>query len=253
MGHERLGALPRTKKWQEVLEQIDGYIVGDVSANELARTTLDKVKSRIKHIQRDAGVRAVMQYLVGFALSMGQKQPLRSPVWELPLPEDPSAIQLGLCIRAWVERNQGGGEHAELAVQAATDAFSDWTRHNVDLQEHLFEDSSDSYSPFRELRDGAGFSELSHSFFTNFIRRYLKYFLEREASGTIGILANRERLDHEINRHASETAKITQSFSAGWFNKHVDESRLDRKQVNDFLSYAFSKIKEELVREDRDI
>lgn len=67
---------------------------------------------------------------------------------------------------------------------------------------------------------------------------------------------DRERLKDElqehiqkVSRYAFETAKITESFAAGWYNKHTKESIPSKKDIRGFLWLAFEKLREELRRE----
>jgi hypothetical protein len=103
---------------------------------------------------------------------------------------------------------------------------------------------------------GAGFSEISRLFLARFTERYLRYFLEREASAVIKNVAVRERFSaqlHEsvelVSKHAFETSKISQSFAAGWFNKHARAETPSNSKLSRFLRVAFSKMREELRRE----
>jgi hypothetical protein len=85
----------------------------------------------------------------------------------------------------------------------------------------------------------------------------LNYFLDRVTSATFKNIQQREQFHHEIHdhiddisKHAFETAKITQSFAAGWFNKHTREKIPDSKEIEGFLSIAFGKLRDELRREE---
>jgi hypothetical protein len=94
-------------------------------------------------------------------------------------------------------------------------------------------------------------------FFGKFVERYLKFFLEREASAQLPSLQEREafsrRLEeqvHDLSQHAFETTKIAQSFAAGWFNKRLGEKRRPSDgELQSFLAFAFAKLREELRRE----
>ena len=57
-----------------------------------------------------------------------------------------------------------------------------------------------------------------------------------------------EKYVEGISLHAFETAKITQSFAAGWFNKHSKEGVPSEKEIEGFLSIALGKMRDELQR-----
>ena len=90
---------------------------------------------------------------------------------------------------------------------------------------------------------------MAHAYFAAFTKRYLDYFLDREASAVIPTIEERERFDDGVARHAAETARITQSFAAGWFNGHTKEGMPTLGEVQGFLGVAFGKLREELLRE----
>ena len=69
MGHERVGALPRTKRWQDVVGGITNAAAADGDVRELANATLENVRSRLLGIHGDAGFVASFQFLLGLALS----------------------------------------------------------------------------------------------------------------------------------------------------------------------------------------
>lgn len=253
MGHERLGALPRTKRWRDVVQGIGEYAGGDIRIAEVATATIDNVRDRIEGIREDEGMRATLQFLVGLSVASRQEEPAHYSPWNIHLPDEPSPLMLGVALRSWVNQRSPGGEYCELATQAATDSFSQWKSRYKVVQAGLFEEDPHPYSSWKKAGRGDGFSELALFFFSNFTRRYLNYFLEREASSELATIGDRERFDADVSKHAIETAKITQSLAAGWFNKHAADGLPGESEVDGFLNYALGKVKEELLRERGDI
>ena len=110
---------------------------------------------------------------------------------------------------------------------------------------------------WKKASTGEGFCEISRLFFSNFTKRYLEYFLEREAGWHLKTVNDRklfkDRLAskiEEVSLHAFETTKITQSFSAGWFNKNVKDKLPSDRKIQGFVDFAFAKINSELLREE---
>ena len=68
MDHECVEAVPRTKRWTDVVG-IGGTAAVDGDVRNLANSTLENVRSRLRVIQRDAGVIAAFQFLLGLILS----------------------------------------------------------------------------------------------------------------------------------------------------------------------------------------
>jgi hypothetical protein len=93
-------------------------------------------------------------------------------------------------------------------------------------------------------------------FFAKFTERYLRYFLEREASAELPSLEAREKFSQQlsahvdaVSQHAFETSKIAQSFAAGWFNNHARNAHPSEREIEGFLGLSFGKLQEELQRE----
>ena len=52
-----------------------------------------------------------------------------------------------------------------------------------------------------------------------------------------------------VSHHAFETARITQSFAAGWFNRYASQGMPTADEISGFLSHSVGKLREELRRE----
>lgn len=249
MGHERIGVLPKTKRWRAIVAEIAAVNALPSDVAQIAKHTLDALGSRYANLATDPSVKKAFEFLVEMARSaagqhgavdIGQKSAL-SVVADL-------TTHLG---------GEGSLETAEIAKRAAADAIGIWARETATSQEELFPENASS-NRWRGLGTGAGFCELSRLFFSRFTERYLCYFLDREASAALPTLQARAQFSQELQHHVAdvskysfETAQITQSFAAGWYNKYASKTRPTNKQIRDFLSYAFSKLREDLRREGR--
>jgi hypothetical protein len=136
-----------------------------------------------------------------------------------------------------------------------TRSRTDWTQSRT-KQGDLFENRRQAEWIWSTITDARGFCEVSRIFFAKYTERYLKYFLEREASAQISSIPDREQFTDslrkhldEVSTHAFETSRITQSFAAGWFNNHAREHKPADTEIETFLATAFGKIQEELNRE----
>ena len=257
MGHERVGALPKSREWRQLVGQLGLSAHSSELVQAVADNTLEQVRGRFARIQHDPGVQAAFGFLVGLTTSdippQDEKAKANPPV---ELNKKPSVLRLVSELDAWIRQHPGSPEYAELATRAGADAIAAWTKSKA-RQGDLFNPETDTEAVWRSAGTGAGFSEVSRVFFGKFVERYLKFFLEREASAELPTLQAREEFSRrladqmdEVSHHAFETAKITQSFAAGWFNKRVGEGRRPSdEEIQGFLSYAFGKVREELRRE----
>ena len=257
MGHERVGALPHTKPWRDVVDSIADAASVDGDIQKLANATLRGVQKRLLNIKDDAGFVASFQFLLGLTLSASPGIN-RSSLGELNINLDanPSPLKLAHTLNQYVANNKQSAEYAEMARKAATDTISIWTRQRA--QQLSFDATSNqALAIWGAASDGRGFCEVARIFFGKFVERYLSYFISREASSRLNNTEDRERLAQSlenyidnVSHHAFETAKITQSFAAGWFNKHTQGKMPTQSEITDFLSYAISKLREELLHEE---
>lgn len=249
MGHERLGMLPKTTKWRVIVSKVAACESESITASNIAEQTLTALGARYSDLANDPSVRTAFSFLVEIAQSAASVETTTSIANKSPLE---LVSELARRMRA---TTNGSLETRELVQRAAADAIVAWRRENSAEQPDLFLDLAPQ-SRWSELGSGAGFCEMSRLYFAKLTERYLNYFLDREASAVITDLGARERFknrlsDHvsEVSRHSFESAKITQSYAAGWFNKNAIGASPSNTQTKKFLAYAFEKLREEFRRE----
>lgn len=256
MGHERIGVLPKTHPWLEIVRKISTFIDNqEENIAEIAKNTIQNVQSKFSSILYDQGVISAFKFLVIIAVA-SRSPSLKSELQVYGISvSNITPLSLAKSIQSWLEDKKESFEYAQIAQNAAIDAIGDWFNKNKTFQQSLF-GTDDLTSIWHKLGNGSGFCELSRAFFAHFTERYLNYFLEREASAVLNNIEERETFQNSlrehvslISEHAFETSKITQSFAAGWFNKHAKETIPSDKEIEGFLSFAFGKMKEELLRE----
>ena len=256
MGHERVGALPHSKQWRDVVTQMAASSGSPEEVAALASGTLQNVRTQFNGIQNDDGVVAAFQFLIALTKSASTQEyggAAFSP--GIDLEGAPSPLRLISQLRSWVEAQGGSREYADIAAKASADAITHWSSQQS-MQGNLFADPDDAREIWRRADNGAGFCEVSRLFFSKFTERYLNFFLEREASASTASVSDRDRLASQLREHvddvskfAFETSRITQSFAAGWFNNHARDRYPTREESRGFLSVAFGKMREELRRE----
>ena len=254
MGHERIGFLPRSRQWRELVAEI-GHVGDSADAiPRLANRTLHQVRRRLDGLARDPGLHASFSFIL--ALCRGGSQATRSdegPI--IDLGKDPSPLEITRWLNDWIDSNTDSAEYADIAKHSGADAIGYWTR-KCSRQQHLFDVHNTAEQIWNSAADGSAFSEISRVFFGKLMERYLKYFLEREAStelqrieDRIAFSANLERHVESVAQHDFDAAKITQSFAAGWYNRNARDGTPTRNETRRFLSFALSKLRQEIRRE----
>ena len=256
MGHERVGALPRTRKWRDIVDRLGEATGSEDDVANIAVAILENVRLQFNKIHSDDGVVAAFQFLVALTKSatLGELGGSSfSP--EIDLDSGPSTLSLIGQLRSWVETQEASKEYGDIATRASAETISLWSAQQG-MQANLFTGPPDPKSIWQQADSGAGFCEVSRLFFSKFTERYLNYFLEREASASMSSIDERDRLASQLSDHidgvstyAFETSRITQSFAAGWFNNHARDTVPSKEESRAFLSVAFGKMREELTRE----
>lgn len=255
MGHERVGVLPRTREWRALVRQIAATAEAPHAVPAVAAATLLRVRQRFDRIPNDRGFQAAFGFIVALATSHGGSGPAGDLSPLLDLGADPSPLRLTAQMNAWVDAHADSMEYAELGKRAAADVIAFWTRERS-RQDDLFGSAQVASQIWAGARNAGAFSELCRVFFGKFTERYIKYFLDREASAQLPTIEARDRFAASLEshmdalaRHSFETTKIAQSFAAGWYNKHARQAPPEREKVLSFVSFAMGKLREELLRE----
>lgn len=257
MGHERIGALPKSERWRSIVSSIGSYdSTGDTIVDIAAQTTKN-VRHRFQNIESDGGVFAAFKYLITLAHAAKGEEDFNNLAQQgINLSKDFNLYDLAFSIRDYIANKADSIEYSAFATQSMIETVSEWAKLHETNQQVLFDSGDRSFELWHQASDGAGFCEISRLFFSKFTERYLKYFLEREASNISNLFErirfseNIEQHVERISKHAFETAKITQSYAAGWFNKEAKSELPTDQKIRGFLSFAFQKINSELVREE---
>ncbi len=258
MGHERVGYLPKSERWKTIVQLISRFSLENDEVSAIATETTRNVRNKFRNIGDDAGVVSAFKFLVLITHASKNENPsefLKSK--GVLLSNEFNIFELAKSIHEYVGSHQESKEYSTFAVQSMIDTISLWSQQSQLQQELIFDFNKDSFSTWRKAANGSGFCELSRLFYSNFTSRYLKYFLEREASSKIQSLSSREQFSknieshiNNISKHSFETAKIAQSFTAGWYNLHAKDSMPSDEKLRGFLAFAFKKLSSEILREE---
>jgi hypothetical protein len=235
-----------------------GVFASEVPIGALAAQTLQNVRKQYETLFQDDAVKSAFAFLVKFARACRSEDPREAMrASGIPMPERATILSIVRALKEQIPPQQAATEYGQITIGAAADAIGNWYKQNASHQMPLFTPSSEFLDSWRPLGDGSGFCELSRLFFGKVTERYLNYFLERAASATCPSLEHREQFQEgirshvdEISKHAFETAKITQSFAAGWFNGNARDTIPPDREIERFLSMAFGKMRDELRREE---
>jgi hypothetical protein len=255
MGHERIGFLPKTQSWNHIVDQLGQFDSSDAMIKQIANQTLANIRKTYSAMPNDESVIKAIQYLALLTFSAKKSEQIKFlNDAGISIDGDISLFALVRNAKRFITTENGSLESNKIACDAILETITTFERNNKDGQLSLFSDQSPNI--WASVGSGAAFCELTRGFFASFTDRYLRYYLERAAAHSINdfqkleVFSNKlSEQTQKVSHHAFETAKIMQSFAAGWFNNHAINDIPTKDEVTGFLKISFEKMREEFRRE----
>ena len=254
MGNYRLGELPRTQKWQDVVDMIDC----GANVPQVARTTLAAAEKQFLAAADDPSVvhsAWLLMQLPHAARTGNLADALRDIGVAVDGPptlmELTAAISEGLDSHTITHRNRS--DFGEMASQSLVESLQETVAPRLTS---LFSTSpADVERELGSLAGPKGIGTLAHAFFARLTERYLDYFLSRTMSTQVGpnmrfaTLSEKREFDKALRLHARQAATVMQRFAGEWAAKTNWEKRTVSKQdTARFVFGAMSKLVGELRR-----
>jgi hypothetical protein len=226
MGHIRLGVLPRTRKWRQVVDLL--RVGADLDA--VANSAAEAAESSLQ------GASADPAFLHAFWLLTQIPLAARGPAFAedlrrlgLRVPEMPGLMDVtGAYMGAVDHYARARGGRTDLGEMAQLAAVESLTAATAPALLTLFgPDPMDVQRAIGRLAGGDRFSALARDFFARLTRRCLDYYLSRELANHIGAGerfqddAARVRFNEALDRHCREASRIVEEFAGGWYGKNV--------------------------------
>jgi hypothetical protein len=264
VGHTRLGNLPKTQKWQDLVQRIAGSRVssGVLSAasyvEAIAAETLEASRKGLDNAKHDSGVLYAFYLLTQVTLAS------RSMNWEgdlarhgIHLASDGTVFDLTSEIQAAVDRHvsqssSGATDLSEMAQQSVGEALMSLADTRA---ANLFGGNSDEVrNAIRSLSTMKGFGELGQRFFGRFVARFLNFYLSRATAAALGgprlsDLADVVEFNEALRTHCDQSARIVRDFCGEWFSKTAYQEGINPENASRFLAVAVGKLSRELEQQ----
>lgn len=265
MGHIRLGAIPKTRKWNELVEQIAGSAsesravsTAVAEIDKIAAGTLNAAQKGLEKAANDPGVRHTFYLLTQIALAS------RTSDWKaslgklgINLREDSTVFDLTAEVQDAVDRHlsqipSGNNDLSEMAQQAAGEAIGSLAGTRT---LNLFgRGSADVQNAIRSLSTKKGFGELGQRFFGRFVARFLNFYLSRVTAATLGSprlqqLGDVAQFNDALRTHCDQSARIVRDFCGEWYSKTEYKEGIDPENASRFLAVALQKLRSELEKQ----
>jgi hypothetical protein len=254
MGHNRLGRLPRTRRWSQVVALLD---VPSATASELAAATANAANSRLAQLGSDQSIGYCFWLLTRIAAAARGATFARDlGALGITVSSNSSALTViaGVADRMSDELGEypSSGLFGEIASLSARRALTD----TVGQQgETLFGTSlEDVQRAFRAYSTDARFGAMARRFFAEFMSRSLRSFVDRELANHVGadqrFATVSDSLDflQAVDLHAWQASLIVEDFAGGWYSLHLHESggEISREETQRFVAHALVKLRSEL-------
>lgn len=253
MGHIRLGTLPRTRKWIQVLDLIGG----GAGAPEIAAATMEASQGGLMKAAKDLGLAHAFWLLTQVPLAARNKDftaGLRTLGIEVS--DAPSLLEVvGAftdAVDVHLRRSGGRTDIGEMAQMAASEAL---TALGIPRTASLFGTTpADVQQTFKSFSTSEQFSALAREFFTRLSRKYLTYFLSRELSnyvsgeGRFASVEQHAEFNQGLDLYCRQATRIIEEFSGGWFSKTNYEGGITPEKAEKFVHVALKKLRAELAR-----
>ena len=252
MGHVRLGNLPRTRKWQQVV----GLIEGGAGTAQIANATITAAEQGFRLAAEDKGLVETVWLLTQLPLAAKSDDfagALRNA--GLDVSDAPSLMEVvGAFADAVDRRIPNYKERTDLGEMAQMAASETMSKVIGSRTQSLFGTTpEDVKNAFSKLGTNRQFSIFARNFFSRLTHKCLDYFVGRAVSYHVGegrrfrTLAQQGEFTTALGTHCQEASKIVEDFSGGWFSKtNWEKGGISRQDAAGFAHVAMKKVVAEL-------
>lgn len=255
VGHTRLGNLPRSRKWKEVI----GLIAIGAGAEQIANAIIRAAETGLMQAAHHPGLVEAFWSLT--QLTQAAREPhfaaaLRDRGFNVP--DDPSLLAIlsamSQRVDAAMPNNRGRTDLGEMAQSAAVEVTNQLV---TDRATSLFAATGqDVQRAFRELGTEKNFGQLGKRFFARLTDKVLQFYASRESANHVGKgqrfanLAAKAVFDEAMRTHCAQASVIVEKFAGEWQSsknwKNKEVGGISRKDVEGFAHKAMSKMVDEL-------
>jgi hypothetical protein len=261
MGHIRLGSLPKTQKWNQVVRLIDS----GADVERIAAASADAAEHGLDRASQDEGL-AYAFWLLTQIPQAARHPNFSERLWELGftgLSSKPTLFEIVAAFTRAVDghvRERGKRtDLGEMAQHAASETLASLA--GRELPSLFGPTASDVQQALAKLGTSDRFSIVARDFFSRLTSRSLNYFLSRELSKHVGpnkrfaAIGDHSDFNVALDLHCREASRIIKEFSGGWYGKTLQqEKQISRDDARKFAHVAFKKLRTELrKRRDADV
>lgn len=254
MGHSRLGSLPRTRKWKEVV----GLIAIGAGAEQIANAVIRAAERGLMAAAHHSGLVEAFWALTQLTAAAREPQfaeSLRRRGFDVP--DSPSLPSVLAAVSERIDQSmpntRGRTDLGEIAQCAAVETINEIV--TARTQSLFGAGHEDVRTAFRDLGTKKNFGELARRFFGQATAKVLDAYVSREGANHVGNgqrfanLADKAEFDKALRTHSHEASAIVERFAGDWLSKRSWQNGpagIDHNDAGAFAHVAMRKMVDEL-------
>lgn len=252
MGHIRLGMLPRSRRWQEVV----GLVAYGAEPEQVASVTMTAAARALASANDDVGLVESVWVLTQLPLAAREDDFVAALKRRgLHVSEDATLTEITGAVTEHIDRRLGHGgcrtDLGELAQMAVTETISEVVGKRTDS---LFGAKLDDIKrEMGKLATKAEFSKFAKQFYARLTTRLLNSLVDRTLADHVGpgkrfaTVHQQREFSAALEKHCDEASVIVERFSGAWLAKTKwERGEIDREAIRGFAGYALQKMTDEL-------
>lgn len=258
MGHQRLGKLPASKQWREIVAYLAS---GNGSVAELADRVFDACDKAFGIASKDPAFIAAINLLCKIPMA-AKADNLKSALADLGIdvPDNPSRTDVITGFERAIEKEQRSDaknitDLSELAKQAAISALNSLLAQPTPPPQLEFWDTpiEGVHLILKQCATPEGFADLAQEFFATLGENNVRYFIDRELPRHLGedgfakSIPDMILFDQNNERHNKEASMIMRFFAKEWYAKanYQNKKKLTARDIAGFAHVAAEKMRKE--------
>lgn len=258
MGHTRIGTLPATRRWKDVI----GLISEGAEAPRLAEAVTHAWEKAFNAVQNDPGFAEAVWLLmqVGYA---GKRIDSSGHVDSIGIDMSgaSSVVEVAMLLNDVMERRLASSrqrsDFGELAQRALISAVTDQLQQSMPTL--LEPTAEDVRCAVKKCGKEKAFGKLAREFFGRLTNECLGYFLSKTLPAQVGegrrftTTGQLSEFEAAMRTHCAEASEIVEDYSRDWFSKEVwKEGHISRESAEKFGWYGLEKMRRELAERARE-
>lgn len=256
MGHMRVGFLPKTRKWKQVINLLETT----TSSNEkIASATITASEKFFNQNKDNSVVVFCYWFLIQITSHSRKKDEFINELnkFGLNINNFKNAISFLSSISKYIDKQaqirKGDYVLSKIAILSLKEVLSDTIE--IESQSLFGKSFEDIRIACKKYSDPKNFSKLSRLYFSKILYRTLQFFLSKETCNNVG--RNRKFKDitelidfnSAFKLYCFQVSKIVEDFSGGWYSKHIWEGEITEEDTKKFIVIAIKKLQSEILRE----